>query len=194
MNLDRLNTDVGEHHPSSKTLRTLILFLVSASWVTPAHAQRTQADSLAERLRRAEAAIEQLQTQIAEQAQSGVKSRSGAHVELSGRVAVNAFGNSRRVNNVDDPQFVTPDPAPPTPMRGVGMAIRQTRLGVAVNNVQFMGGDFTGDVAADFFGGQQPSSGGRTFPLLRLRTARGIVRWQSADLLIGQGGPLGGGL
>jgi hypothetical protein len=42
----------------------------------------------------------------------------------------------------------------------------------------------------EFFGGQQPSSGGRTFPLVRLRVARGVVRWKNAELLVGQEGPL----
>src|SRR5882762_821765 len=38
--------------------------------------------------------------------------------------------------------------------------------------------------------GQQPSSGGRTFPLLRLRRAVGIVSWEHAQVLFGQESPL----
>ena len=41
-------------------------------------------DSLAERVRRAEQAIERLQAQLAEQSQSAVRSRSRNLVELSG--------------------------------------------------------------------------------------------------------------
>jgi len=194
MNPDRLNTDDGERQPSSKTSHAIGVILAALLLASPLRAQRTQADSLAERLRRAEAAIATLQQQIGEQSESGVKTRSGARMEISGRVAVNAFGNSRRVNNVDDPQFVQPDPAPGVPMRGVGMAIRQTRLGLAVSGVNALNGAFTGDVDVDFYGGQQSSSGGRTFPLLRIRTARAIVRWANADLLIGQESPLVSGL
>lgn len=155
-----------------------------------AHAQATSADSLAERLRRAEAAIQALQQQVAEQAESGARTASGMHLEFSGRVMVSGFGNSRRVNNVDNPQFVRPDTVPAVPVRGVGMAIRQTRFGLAVRSASVLGGAFTGDVDVDFYGGQMPSSGGRTFPLIRMRTARAILRWQNAQLLIGQESPL----
>src|SRR5690242_760587 len=100
--------------------------VVNACAVTVLPAQAAP-DSLADRLRRAEAAIAALQVQVAEQSQSGVSTRSRTRLELNGRMLLNAFGNSRRVNNVDNPQFVQPDPAPGTPMRGSGMAIRQTR-------------------------------------------------------------------
>jgi len=167
---------------------TLLLALTSAS-----HAQARN-DSLAVRLQRAEAAIETLQKQLAEQADQGVKSRSRAEVEIFGRVLMNGFANNRRVNNVDNPQFVKPDTVGGFPARGIGMAIRQTRLGVAVHVPEVWGGKFDGDMEVDFAGGQQPSSGGRTFPLMRLRTARGFVRWNHAELMIGQESPLVSGL
>jgi len=157
------------------------------------HAQ-ARPDSLAIRLQRAEAAIETLQKQLAEQADQGVKSRSRVDVEIFGRVLMNGFANSRRVNNVDNPQFVRPDTIAGFPSRGVGMAIRQTRLGVAVHVPEVWNGKFDGDLEVDFAGGQQPSSGGRTFPLVRLRTARGFVRWNHAELMIGQESPLVSGL
>ena len=190
-----MKTDASHNMPSRKTLQAGLLFLVCAVAAAPAHAQRTAADSLAERLRQAEAAIAALQTQVAEQAQGGARTRSGARLELTGRVMVKAFGNSRRVNNVDNPQFVLVDPAPNTvPSRGMGMAIRETRFGLRVDVPEALGGTFTGDVDMDFYGGQMPSSGGRTFPLARLRTARGIVRWANAELLVGQESPLVSGL
>jgi hypothetical protein len=172
------------------------LFLLCSLIVSPLQAQRTAADSLAERLRQAEAAIAALQAQMSEQAQAGARSRSGARLEFTGRVMVKAFGNNRRVNNVDNPQFVLvdPDPASGVPSRGIGMAIRESRLGLRVDVSEVLGGAFTGDVDADFYGGQVPSSGGRTFPLARLRTARGIIRWTNAELLIGQESPLVSGL
>jgi hypothetical protein len=111
-------------------------------------------------------------------------------MDWHGRVAVNAFGNSRRVNNVDNPQFARPDTVPGLPVRGVGMSIRQTRLGFEIMASDVLGGEFVGDLDVDFYGGQQPSSGGRTFPLLRLRTARAIARWEHGEIMIGQESPL----
>ncbi|MEK7400857.1 MAG: hypothetical protein AABZ80_00690 [Gemmatimonadota bacterium] len=171
------------------------LALVAGSLVAaPAGAQGGVSDSLAVRLRRAEAAIEVLQKQLSEQADQGVKSRSRVDVEIFGRVLMNGFANSRRVNNVDNPQFVRPDTIAGFPSRGAGMAIRHTRLGLLMRVPEVWGGSFTGDIEADFSGGQQPSSGGRTFPLLRLRTARGVIRWSNAELLVGQESPLVSGL
>lgn len=151
---------------------------------------RTSRDSIAARLERAEETIRLLQEQLAAQAQSAVQARSRVAVELSGRVLVTGFSNSRRVNNVDVPLFVRPDTASGLPQGGSGMAIRQTTLGLAVTAPAVLGASFRGDIDVDFFGGQQASSGGRTFPLLRLRTARAILTWRHAELLVGQESPL----
>ena len=112
-------------------------------------------------------------------------------VELTGFVLVNGFFNSSQVNNSDVPQIAANDSV------GIGNAggtIRQTRLGVLVNDPDVLRGAFSGELDVDFFGGQQPSSGGRTFPLLRLRRAFATLTWtgvgSSAQLLIGQEGPL----
>ena len=190
-----MKTDPRDHLPSRKTVTGAGLFLI-CTLAAPTQAQRTAADSLAERLRQAEAAIAALQTQVSEQAQGGARSRSGARLEFTGRVMVKAFGNNRRVNNVDNPQFVLvdPDPASGVPSRGMGMAVRESRLGLRVHVSEVIGGTFVGGVDADFYGGQQPSSGGRTFPLARLRTAMGIVRWSNAELLVGQESPLVSGV
>ena len=147
-------------------------------------------DTLAARLRRAENAIAVLQQQLSEQAESGARARSGMRIELHGRVMVNGFANSRRVNNVDNPQIVRPDSVPGYPARGVGMAGRQTTLGLAVGASDVLGGTFEGDLDVDFYGGQMPSPGGRTFPLVRLRTARAQVTWNAWSVLVGQESPL----
>ena len=183
----RLNTD-SLVRPASTLLALLGLTAGLAG------AQPTPADSLEQRLRQAEAAIAALQVQMSEQAASGITARSGARLQLHGRVLVKAFGNSRRVNNVDNPQFAREDGGPNVANRGVGMTIRDTRLGLALTVPEVLGGAFTGDLDVDFYGGQVPSSGGRTSPLVRLRTARGIVRWSAAELLVGQESPLVSGL
>ena len=59
-----------------------------------------------------------------------------------------------------------------------------------VTDPDVLGGTFSGEVDVDFFGGQQPSSGGRTFPLLRMRRARGHGAVGHAQLLFGQESPL----
>ena len=108
-------------------------------------------------------------------------------VEFSGFVLINGFYNTARVNNSDVPQVAENDPVG---IGSIGGAIRQTRLGILVSDADVLGGSFAGEIDADFFGGQQPSSGGRTFPLLRLRRAVGTVTWPHVQLLIGQESPL----
>lgn len=147
-------------------------------------------DSMTTRLRRAEEAIALLQQQLGEASSSGVTTHSRMQLELTGRVLVHMFRNDSRVNNVDDPQFVRPDSASVLPVAALGLAIRQTTLGMVLTSRDVLGGTFVGDLDADFYGGQQPSSGGRTFPLMRIRTARGLVRWPNAEIMVGQDAPL----
>ncbi len=167
-----------------------------AAWLAMAGAagaqdtSKVRQDSIAARLDRAEEQIRLLQQELADEAQTRVTTRSRMSLEFTGRILVTGFSNSRRVNNVDDPQFVRPDTASGLPQGGAGMAIRQTSLGLAVNAPQVFGGSFHGDLDVDFYGGQQPSTGGRTFPLLRLRTARAMVKWTHGELMIGQDAPL----
>jgi hypothetical protein len=108
-------------------------------------------------------------------------------VEFSGFVLLNGFYNSARVNNSDVPQLAENDTLG---IGGLGATIRQTRLGIAVTDPSVLGGSFAGEIDADFFGGQQPSSGGRTFPLLRLRRATGTLSWPHLQVLFGQESPL----
>src|SRR2546422_6305751 len=107
-------------------------------------------------------------------------------IELTGLVLVNGFFTNARVNNSDVPQFVDSV----APASAVGGTIRQTRLGLLVTEPDVLRGSFSGEVDVDFYSGQQPSSGGRTFPLLRLRRAVGIVSWDHAQVLFGQESPL----
>jgi len=149
-------------------------------------------DSLADRLRRAEEAIALLREQMATQAESQVQSASRVRVELFGRVLVNGFHNSDSTNNSDVPQFAAPSGG--RAQGGLGGAIRQTSLGIRVDVSRVLGGHFDGELHSDFFGGQQPSVGGRHFPIFRIRTARGILTWDRGELLFGQEVPLVAGL
>jgi hypothetical protein len=108
-------------------------------------------------------------------------------IEFSGLVLVNGFYNSARLNNSDVPQFAENDPVG---AGGAGGTVRQTRFGVTLSEPGVLGADFAGEIDVDFFGGQVASTGGRTFPLLRLRRATGTLSWNSVQLLIGQESPL----
>ena len=177
----------------SRIARWLVALVIPVT-IAAQNPSPSQRDSLVERLQRAEDAIRLLREQMGEQSTTAARARSRMSVELHGRVLVNTFSNSRRVNNQDVPQVVRPDTQSGTANDVLGMAIRQTTLGAVVEAPNVLGGSFTGDLDIDFFGGQMASTGGRTFPLLRLRTARGIVAWSHAELLLGQESPLVAGV
>lgn len=186
-NQPRLNSRSHDRRASRK----ILLFVLAVTGVAPARvAAQSEGDSLAVRLRRLEAAMATLQQQVAEQSESGVKTRSGARVTFAGRVAMNAFGNSRRVNNVDDPQFVLVDAPSGIGSRGGGMTMRHTRLSMAVTGGEILGTRASAFLDVDFHGGQVPSSGGRHFPLIRLRTAHATMWFSQAEIMIGQDAPL----
>ena len=108
-------------------------------------------------------------------------------VEFTGLVLMNAFYNSARTNNSDVPTFADSDA---TGVTGGSATMRQTRLGAFVTDPDVLGGSFSGEIDVDFFGGQQPAPGNRTFPLLRLRRAIATVQWTHLQLMLGQETPL----
>jgi hypothetical protein len=169
-----------------------IMILVALAGAPSANAQadssRARLDSLSDALRQAQTRLDALEQKVGEATENGVHTRSGTRLELTGRVVLQAFGNSGRVNNVDNPQFARADAT--LPERGGGMSMRQTVLGFRVSSPDVAGAQFAGDIATDFYGGQLPSSGGRTFPLVRLRTAKALLRWSRSELMVGQEVPL----
>lgn len=161
---------------------------VSRSALGQDAATRARLDSLSEALKAAQARLDAVEQKVGDAVENGVHTRSGTRMELTGRVILNAFGNSGRVNNVDNPQFARADVTGPE--RGGGMSMRQTLLAFRVSSPDVAGAQFVGDLNTDFYGGQLPSSGGRTFPLIRLRTAKAILRWTNSELMVGQETPL----
>jgi hypothetical protein len=162
---------------------------IPATVLTAQAPTRAQLDTLAMRLEDAEAMIELLRQQLATESEMAIRTRSRAAFEFNGRILMNAFMNSKETNNADVPMYrrEVPDGSP---KGGMGMAIRQTTLGGAVTVQSVLGGTFLGDIDVDFFGGQMPTTGGRTFPLMRIRTARATVEWENSTLMIGQEQPL----
>jgi hypothetical protein len=164
----------------------LILLLVSGR--TEA---QTPDSSLGTRVRSLEELVRLLRQQLAEQAGGVVVPREGYRVELGGMVLVNGFYNDAKVNNSDVPQFVLPpDPPGDLPANHLGAAVRQTRLTLFALAPRVLGATLTGELDVDFFGGQVPSSGGRTFPLVRIRRTRADLTWRHVAVMVGQESPL----
>ena len=108
---------------------------------------------------------------------------------MHGLILMNAFHTTDNVNNSDVPQFAVP-PASGSPEASTSSAtVRQSRVTVFALVPEFAGGAMTGELDVDFFGGQQPSTGGRTFPLLRVRRAVAELAWSRVALLLGQESP-----
>lgn len=175
--------------------RSLAIAAVAAAALAPRlAAQDPQSpDSLAERLRRAEEAIEMLRAQVAEQSQSKVQSHLRNTVEFSGLILFNAFYNSGKTNNSDVPlhaDTLVPNDTLGLPNANAGATYRQTRIGVTVSGAHVFGAELNGELQMDFFGGQLPSVGARTFPLLRIRTANVRLAWTHLEVLVGQEKPL----
>lgn len=111
-------------------------------------------------------------------------------VSFSATVLMNGFYTSDKTNNSDLPQYaVRQDASDSFPSEGVGATLRQTRVQARAFAAGVLGGDFTALVDVDFFGGQQPSNGGRTFPLLRIRRAWARMSWNRLRVMAGQEAP-----
>lgn len=114
---------------------------------------------------------------------------SKPQIEFGGTVLLNGFYTSARTNNSDVPQFVLPPAADGLPDRGLGGTIRQSRFRLFLFWPELGGAEARAEVDVDFFGGQQPSTGGRTFPLPRMRRAFARLAWPNVELLAGQESP-----
>ncbi len=163
--------------------------LVLAAWAaTPLAAQEKADTSLAARLERAERMIQLLQEQVAEQAKARVEPHSGNKVELGGTVLVNGFFNNANVNSSDAPTIVLPPSFPgslPTP--AMGGTARQTEITLTTTSPRVLGASFSGELDADFYGGQQ--SFARLFPLFHLKRTRAELRWSHAWVMFGEDAP-----
>jgi hypothetical protein len=111
-------------------------------------------------------------------------------VSVHGLVLMNGFHTTEKVNNSDVPQFVLPAAPDDNPAASTTSAsARQSRLTLTALVPEFARGALRGELDVDFFGGQQPSSGGRTFPLLRLRRAFAELAWTRFAVRVGQESP-----
>ena len=109
---------------------------------------------------------------------------------VHGLILMNAFHTSDKTNNSDVPQFALPlDPADNPASSASSATVRQSRVTATALVPEFASGALRGELDVDFYGGQQPSSGGRTFPLLRIRRAFAELTWARVTVLVGQESP-----
>ena len=108
---------------------------------------------------------------------------------VHGLILMNAFHTTDNVNNSDVPQFAVPPSATSPEGSASSATVRQSRVTAFALVPEFAGGVLEGELDVDFFGGQQPSTGGRTFPLLRVRRAIAELTWNRIALLVGQESP-----
>jgi hypothetical protein len=108
---------------------------------------------------------------------------------VHGLILMNAFHTTDNVNNSDVPQFAVPPGATAPEASTSSATVRQSRVTAFALVPEFAGGALRSELDVDFFGGQQPSTGGRTFPLLRIRRAMAEVTWNRVALLVGQESP-----
>jgi hypothetical protein len=122
--------------------------------------------------------------------QAVAQSDAKPEIRVSATVLMTGFRNSTAVNNADVPTVVAPTGNDSLHYgSSLGASIRQTRLRLLATWSGVAGGVLDGEVDVDFFGGQQPSGGGRTHPVLRLRRAFAELRWREGSLLFGQEAP-----
>jgi hypothetical protein len=171
-------------------IRLGLMAVLLGSLAARLNAQAAQ-DSVLQRLEKAEEAIERLQHELAEQAQSKVQSRLQNPVEISGLILINGFYDGAKFNNADVPQWVAASQdSGGAPNSRLGGMLRQTRLGITVRPGKVLGADLSGDLQLDFYGGEPEEAYDRLLTPPRIRTANVSLAWPHLSLLVGQEKPI----
>jgi hypothetical protein len=130
-------------------------------------------------------AVEVLQTQVAELAQTKVESTTRLPVKLFGTVHAGVFANSANANWLDNPNIVAVAPAD-----GHGgtmsASLRQTRLGLTADGPTIGSARTNAVVAMDFFGGIPGFQTGQVMGLPRLLVAFARIEGARTALEVGQ--------
>jgi hypothetical protein len=130
-------------------------------------------------------AVEMLQTQIAELAQTKVESTTRLPMKLFGTVHAGVFANSANANWLDNPNIVAA-----TPADGYGgsmsASLRQTRIGLAADGPAIGSARTNAVVAMDFFGGVPGFQTGQVMGLPRLLVAYARIEGARTALEVGQ--------
>jgi cell division protein FtsB len=131
------------------------------------------------------AAVELLQTQVAELAQTKVESTSRFPVKLFGTIHAHAFSNSGTPNWLDIPNLVNPPPADGH-TGTFSISLRQTRIGFTADGPMLGSVRTSGVVAMDFFGGIPGFQTGQVMGLPRLLVAFARLDGEKTAAEIGQ--------
>lgn len=119
------------------------------------------------------------ESQIATHEQAKVETESKYPLKVSGLLLFNGYVNTRQVDISANPSYAIPGSG------STGLSLRQTVLGLDARGPHIFGASSHADVRVDFFAsGAQPSyaAGG----VLRLRTARAGLKWQSTEAFFEQ--------
>jgi hypothetical protein len=130
-------------------------------------------------------AVEVLQSQVAELAQTKVESMSRLPVKLFGTVHASVFTNSGNPNWLDIPNLVAAPP-PDGHSGTTSASLRQTRIGLTVDGPQLGSLRTNATVAMDFFGGIPGFQTGQVMGLPRLLVAYARLEGQRTAVEVGQ--------
>lgn len=123
------------------------------------------------------------ENRVAELAQTKVEASQKYPIRITGMALFNASVNGRYNGNAENPLVASVTPGDETG----GGTLRQSTLGLLFNGPQtFLGGQISGSVYMDFFGGSTSSLN----HLVRLRTATINVDWKNTSILVGQDKPI----
>jgi len=174
--LDRLEKD---NQALTEEIRALRQQLAAASRPPNAAADPQSASTPAPTAE--EAAVQQ--NRIDELAQTKVEASQKFPIRITGMALFNAYRNGNDNNQSENPTIASLTPGAATG----GGTLRQTTLGLLFNGpATFLGGNVTGSVYFDFYGGSTASLN----HLARLRTADITLDWGNTSLLVGQEKPI----
>jgi hypothetical protein len=130
-------------------------------------------------------AVEMLQTQVAELAQTKVESTTRLPVKLFGTVHAGVFANSANANWLDNPNIVAATPADGH-AGTMSASLRQTRIGFTADGPTIGSARTNAVVAMDFFGGIPGFQTGQVMGLPRLLVAFARIEGARTALEVGQ--------
>jgi len=182
--LDRLEKDNQALLEEIRALRQELSGLKTpASGAASAVLAHTDAESAAQQQQAADERQAVEENRVAELAQTKVEASQKYPIRITGMALFNASVNGRYNGNAENPLVASLTPGDETG----GGTLRQSTLGLLFNGPQtFLGGQISGSVYMDFFGGSTSSLN----HLVRLRTAAINVDWKNTSILVGQDKPI----
>lgn len=131
-------------------------------------------------------ALETLEAQVEEQAQSKVESSSKVPVRLSGTVLANTYVNTGEANWLENPNIVAARPPGATSSGTMSATARQSRIGLDVGVIPVGDWQASGRLIFDFFGGVPNFQNGTVMGLPRLLIAFGRMEHGGTAIEVGQ--------